>query len=623
MCGICGTTRAGDGGGIQRMNDAMHLRGPDDQGVHLDRDAGIGLGARRLAVIDVAGGHQPLSNEDGTVWAVLNGEIYNHPTLRERLLRQGHRFATGTDTEVLVHLYEEYRDDLVHALEGMYAFAIWDAPRRRLLVARDRFGEKPLFYTDHDGALTFASDLTALRAGAPGPWEIDPAAVDAFFVLGYIPGPGTIFTRARQLPPGHLMTWELDRPGAGIRRYWSPPLTEAGGAGRTPDLVTETRRLLDRSVRSRMVADVPLGVFLSGGTDSTLVAALAVRSSTAPVRTFTVGYDVGAVSEIEAARAAAGFLGTDHHELVLSSGDVAARVPSVLAALDQPLADQALVATHAVSEFARRSVTVAIGGEGADELFCGYPRYAWLDRAERLHRRAPAPALAAAAAALAAAGGRGPSEHLRHLLAAATPAVRRVTWVTAGRGDLRNELYGPGLRHLAAPLQTLGQLPDGELGDWPAGAASMHTDQRVWLPDDILAKADRASMQVSLELRTPYLDRSLAEFACSIPAAVHRAGGGKFLLRAVLAQVLPEGPARRRKIAFRTPTAYWLRGPLRGLVERVVLSGPLIGEGWFDRSALARCAGEHVDGTRDRSNVLWPALALGLWLDRVHGHDGS
>ncbi len=349
-----------------------------------------------------------------------------------------------------------------------------------------------------------------------------------------------------------------------------------------------------------------------------------MRASSAPVRTFTVGYDVGAVSELEAARAAAAVLGTDHHELVLSSADVAARVPSVLGALDQPLADQALVATHAVAEFARRSVTVAIGGEGADELFCGYPRYAWLDRAEQLHRRAPAPALAAAGAALAAAGGRVPSAHLRHLVAAATPAARRVTWVTAGRGDLRDDLYGPRLRHLAAPLESLGQLPEGELDGWPAGAASMHTDQRVWLPDDILAKADRASMQVSLELRTPYLDRSLAEFACSIPAAVHRGDGGKFLLRAVLAQLLPEGPSRRRKVAFRTPTADWLRGPLRGLVERTVLNGPLTAAGWFDRPGMVRCAEEHLAGSHDRSGVLWPALALGLWLERYHGGpDGS
>jgi asparagine synthase (glutamine-hydrolysing) len=622
MCGICGTTRAGDGRNLASMNQLMRHRGPDDEGTYIDQLANIGLGARRLSVIDVAGGHQPISNEDGSIWAVLNGEIYNYPALGDRLRRQGHRFTSTSDTEVLVHAYEEYQDELVHALEGMFAFAIWDQRRRRLLLARDRFGEKPVFYHEGAGVLTFASELTALCAGASITKELSADAVDAFFLFGYVPGPRTIVTGVEQLPPGHVLTWDQATRKLQRRRYWAPPSMPAGPAPRFADLVDETCQLLESAVRSRMISDVPLGVFLSGGLDSTLVTALAARNSNRSVKTFTVGYDVEGVDETDAARQVAARLGTVHHELVLSQEDVSVRAPAVLAALDQPIADQALVASHALAEDARREVTVAVGGEGADELFGGYPRYRWLARSARLHTIVPDIVLTAAGQALTRLPLSGRAGRLREVFEAGSTLNRHVDWVTSRRRMQRGPLYGPRLRsHVAAgdwwheALTPTEPGLDGEVAD------VMRLDQTMWLPDDVLAKADRASMLVSLEVRTPYLDRRLAEFACTIPAAIHCQGRGKSLLRAALGRVAPQvaGAGARPKTAFRVPAAAWLRGPLAATLTDQLRRGRLYREGWFDRDAVERQVEEHRRSARDWSATLWPLLALGLWMDRFLG----
>lgn len=624
MCGICGRTRDRDGEVVAAMNRSLRHRGPDDEGVYVDQATQLALGARRLSVIDVEGGHQPLSNEQGDVWAVLNGEIYNHPSLQHYLRQHGHRLATGTDTEVLVHLYEEYGDELVHALEGMFAFALWDQRRRRLLIGRDRFGEKPLFYVERAGVLSFASELSALCEGPDVDGDLDEEAVDAFFVLGYVPGPDAILPDVHQLPPGHLLTWDAAARRSTVRPYWSPPSYAPRPPEPQDELVAETRRLLEASVRSRMVADVPLGVFLSGGVDSSLIAALAARQSSTPIKTFTVGYDVGAVSETLAAAATARALGTEHHELLLSTTDVASRTPALLAALDQPLADQALPALHAVAELARQEVTVAIGGEGADELFGGYPRYAWLSRAARWERHMP-PALAAGGVRLLNGTPlRGRARRLAYLLDRRPLLERNLDWVTERRRGLRAGLYGPRLAAQAAGRPLVDRLAcqvDGHLATSVPGAL-MHLDQQLWLPDDVLVKADRAGMLVSLETRTPYLHRELAEFAAGVAPAVHLANGGKALLRALLADVLPADPGPRPKTAFRVPAADWLRGPLAPVLARQLTVGCLYSEGWIDVEAARGVAAEHAAGRRDNSHVLWPLLALGLWLDRRRGLDG-
>jgi asparagine synthase (glutamine-hydrolysing) len=620
MCGICGHTGDPEGHAVRAMNAAMVARGPDDEGVHVDPASGVALGARRLSIIDVAGGHQPLANEDGTVWAMQNGEIYNHPRLQELLRARGHTLATGTDTEVLVHLYEEYGEEMVHALEGMFAFAVWDSRERKLLIARDRFGEKPFFYaTTPGGGLAFASELTALAAGGGLGDDLDPLAVDEFFVHGYVPGELSMFAGARQLAPGHLLTW---RPGEGpaVRPYWRPPVPTEANAETEADLVAELERLLAASVRSRLVADVPLGVFLSGGVDSTLVAALAARESSGPVKTFTVGYDVGDVNETEAARQTARELGSEHHELILSLAEIGARVPAVLAALDQPQADQSLPAFQAIAGFAREDVTVAVGGEGADELFGGYPRYRWLARAERLGML-PDPLRAGSARLLEAALPAGRASRLVDVARPAEIGARHLDWIAGERLAARAAIYGPRLASLrgADPVARLGLE---EIDCDSVAGRFMLLDQLHWLPGDVLAKADRASMQVSLEVRTPYLNYELAEFAATVPPELHVSGGGKLLPRALLAKLLPESTRRRPKTAFRVPAADWLRGPLAGAL-RGQLDGSAVAEGWLDRDALASLVEAHGRGEADNTAALWPALAFGLWLDRIRGRDGA
>jgi asparagine synthase (glutamine-hydrolysing) len=611
MCGICGATRPGGDSILAAMNDRMTHRGPDDSGLFVDADGIAGLGVRRLRVIDLEGGHQPISNEDGSIWTVLNGEIYNFRALRAQLISKGHRFTTQSDTEVLVHLYEESGEELVHELDGMFGFAIWDVRRGRLLLARDRFGEKPLFYADDDREFVFASEVTALLAGMKRRPEIAPGAVDAFFVYGYIPHPQTIFSSIRQLPPGHLLVRDAKSGSTALSAYWEPSLCEGQTNGRARRLEDHAFELLEEAVSSRLIADVPLGVFLSGGLDSTLVAAIAARRVSGRLKTFTVDYDVGAVGEGAAARAAAARIGSEHHELLLTVEDVRARVPGFLSALDQPIADPALVALRALSEFARSEVTVALGGEGADELFGGYPRYRWLARTAPIQGHlARIPATVSGHLGRVAPFAR--AGRLTHALAPGSTFDRHLAWVTSNRASLRIGLYGERLmetldsdiaRAVAAPASAERSAIVGSL---------MRLDQMHWLPDDVLAKADRATMGASLEMRAPYLGRALAEFAASVPASIHLRGGGKSLLRSALARAMP-GPGTGRKTAFRTPMSEWLRGPLAEVLARQLDESPLYRDGWFRRSTVARWAESHWSGREDRSQALWPAFVLGCW----------
>ncbi len=625
MCGIAGSTKDPDGSAVRSMSETLRHRGPDDDGLHSDPRTGVSIGARRLAILDLPGGHQPLSNEDGSVWVVFNGEIYNYPQLREQLLARGHRFATNCDTEVLVHLYEEFGDAMVHALEGMFAFALWDERRGRLLLARDRFGEKPLFVHESGGELLFASELTALFEVRPALRELDPAAVDAFFVLGYVPGPGTIVPGVRQLPPGCLLTWERGRRSE-QRSWWAPPREPSGRLHEPfPALVAEAERLFTDSVRARMIADVPVGVFLSGGIDSTLVTSAAAQTSSQQVKTFTIGYDVGSFDETSQARRVAHRLETEHHEVVLTQAEVGERAPALLASLDQPLADQALISLHALSEFARPLVTVALGGEGADELFGGYPRYRWIERAGRLESALPM--ASRSLGGLVRHAGRWSAAE--RVLARASPAPlleRHLDWVTGGRRHRRHALYGPRLAGIGAEqvLAGLGERAGDEDGPSP-GRRLMRLDQVDYLPDDVLVKTDRASMLASLEIRTVYLHRGLAEFAASTDTSLHLGGRGKTLLHAMLPPGMDTSsrPSRFRKAAFRAPTAEWLRGPLAPVFRRQLEGGTIFEQGWFDRGEADRLLSEHVVAAQDHSDVLWPLLALGLWGDRVFGRDAA
>lgn len=602
----------------------LRHRGPDEEGSYASPTGDVALGARRLSIVDLEDGHQPRSNEDETVWVAYNGEIYNAPGIRDRLSSRGHVLRGHSDTEILPHLYEDYGPDLVHVLEGMFAFAIWDSRRELLLLARDRFGEKPLFYARTPKGLVFASELTALVEGLGSSPEISPTALDAFFVLGYVPGScGSILEGVRQLPPGHRLTWDRASGRIEEERYWSPPapVTELNESPR--ELAAEAGRLLERSIRGRLLADVPLGVFLSGGIDSTVIAAIAAQHSPG-LKTFTVGYEgsSGAHDERQASREMARYIGSDHRDIAMSTDEAAARVPTLLAALDQPLADAAVVPLHSIAEFARNEVTVAIGGEGADELFGGYPRYGWLGRA---------PGGWGWNGRLDGLSGRIPrassnSRRLRRALDLAVPRPvpeRHLDWVTGGRRYERERLYGPRLTSRPGEDRVLTELEQdfAESRSYSVAGSLMRLDQLHWLPDDVLVKADRAGMLASLELRTPYLQRELAEFATSVAPSTHLAGGGKRLLRLLLSELLPDAP-RRRKVAFLPPTAEWLRGPLAPLMEAQVARGSLYSEGWMRAETAGRLLAEHRSGRADRSQVLWPLLAAGLWLDRYRGEAG-
>jgi asparagine synthase (glutamine-hydrolysing) len=621
VCGICGTAQSDGEQAIKAMNATMRHRGPDDEGIYVDARANVGLGARRLSIIDVEGGHQPLTNEDGSVWAVLNGEIYNFPSLRRRLLAAGHSFATRSDTEVLVHLYEEYGIDLVHALEGMYVFAIWDAARGRLLIARDRFGEKPLFYSANGKNLMFASELTALLAAGSSNWEVDPAVVDAFFVYGYVPGSAAIVRGIRQLEPGHVLLWDLDSRRPDVRRYWAPPLFASEDGTPLRDLVEETRELLERSVRARLISDVPLGVFLSGGVDSTLVAVLAARSVSGRLKTYTVGYEVGSVDERASARRVAALIDADHHELVLTTDLVRDTVPAMLAGVDQPIADQAFAALEALAHFARRDVTVAVGGEGADELFAGYPRYRWLARGAQLPEWLPRAAPARVAARVSHVPRLARLARVTDLLSGEDTFQRHLEWVSDHRSNRRAELYGPRLRALVDSKVPIDDA-DGGVDDDVVGSL-MRLDLLRWLPGDVLTKADRATMRASLEFRTPYLSRELAEFAASVPSSVHVKHGGKLLLRRLAGDLMPALGHGNRKTAFRSPCAQWLRGPLLPKLREQVSESALYSDGWFDRRTVACWIERHRDGRADLTNTLWPVFALACWYDAHVARNGG
>jgi len=594
------------------MAETLVHRGPDDGSVHVDARSAVAIGARRLSIIDVEGGRQPLSNEDETVWAALNGEIYNYRQLRDDLLNRGHRLATRCDTEVLVHLYEDFGPDLVHALEGMFAFVIWDSRSQEILLARDRFGEKPLFYATTDGELSFASELSALRA-IDDRGAIDPLAMQGLLTLGYVPGPRTMYERVQQLPAGHVLRWPLASRRALTTKYWEMPPSCSANGSPLADLVDEAEDLLDRSVCSRLVADVPVGVLLSGGLDSTLVAALARRSRT-ELKTFTVAYDSGVVNEDVPARATAALLHAEHHELRLTSAWIGDHVPALLSAIDQPIADPAFVALAAISRLAREHVTVAVGGEGADELFFGYPRYRWLAHADRLAQMVPAGGAATMAGLVRRAGGPGRARRMTDVLQPASPLHRNLGWITDGLLEQRAGFYGPRLQEHShsGDLRSLLSAAWEDIGGTAAAAARL--DQGSYLCDDILQKADRASMSASLEMRTPYLDRTLAEFSASVAPETHMAGGGKNLLRRVLQRTLPAAGGGRKKTAFRVPLAAWMRGPLRAAVHDHVIEGRLVRDGWVQAAAASGLVAR-LDAEDAAARQLWPMLCAGAWLD--------
>ncbi len=612
MCGICGIVR-GDGRSVdpallRAMRDTLVHRGPDSAGEVVLGEAG--LAARRLAIIDLEGGDQPIANEDGRIVVVQNGEIYNHAELRAELEAAGHRFRTPhSDTEVLVHLYEQHGTRFAERLRGMFAVAVWDSERRRLVLARDRFGIKPLYYRDGEDFM-FASELKALPSG-----EIDLDALEAFLAFNAIHGPRTIYRDVRKLPPGHVLVRE--EGAARIERYADerPALEHRDEPWEA--LADELRERLRDSVRAHLVSDVPVGVLLSGGVDSSALAALAAEHGR--VSTFSIGFAEKAFSEVELARTIARRYGTDHHELVVEP-DAAELLPTIAAAFDEPFADSSALPTYLVSQLAAQHVKVALSGEGGDELFGGYETYV----ADKLAMRTGGAArlLSPLAEALPSGSGRVPLDYkLKRFTRAAhlPPLERHHGWKEIFSPDARAELLRPGRRGTEDPLDVYrARWAETEGADTLARLQDV--DRAIYLVDDLLVKTDRMSMAHSLELRVPFLDPVVAELALALPPAARVRGfGKKRLLRSAVEPLVGREIARGRKKGFSIPAAAWLRGELEPFAREVLSAERLRRQGYFQPAAVSRLIDEHVDRREDHSRQLWGLITFSLWLEPSRG----
>jgi len=616
MCGIAGLVQEGRAAEdlrqcAERMAELLAHRGPDGAGVLVDGPAA--LAHRRLTVIDPATGAQPMSEASGRFHIVFNGEIYNFQELRERLRAEGFCFATASDTEVILQAYARYGEDCLAHLDGMFAFAIWDRREQRLFAARDRLGKKPFYYRCDGGRLAFASELTALAAA--GPMGLSPTALAAFLCCKCVPCPATIHAEAAKLPPGHCLTWQSGE--LRLRRYWSLPLP-----GEAPDLdeaAEQLRTLLRAAVRKRLKSDVPLGAFLSGGLDSTVIATLMAQEAGEGVRTFSVGFDDPSYDETAFALAAADFAGTRHSVRVLDAALCLEMLRETVAGFDEPLADPSIVPTSLLSGFAREHVTVALSGDGADELFGGYehlPAFVWARRLALGGSAAQAALRGLEALAPVSRGYVSPRHVLRRFRqAVAAPDAQRIprlllafepealAGICTGPVPLAEDLLG---RPEECFSQGRGEPLDRALRCYALG----------YLPDYILAKVDRCSMRHGLEVRSPFLDQAVVEFAAGLPAAFKMPGARrKWFMKRALGQFMPEAVRRRGKRGFLMPIAGWLAGSLRGLLRDLCSPARLERQGLFRAEAVARLIREHESGKVDRREELWTFLVLQIWLE--------
>jgi asparagine synthase (glutamine-hydrolysing) len=633
MCGIAGilvapgSAIADPRASAEAMAEALRHRGPDDGGVWVDPAAGIALSHRRLAIIDLSpAGHQPMASGDGRFEIVFNGEIYNFAVLRAELAALGHRFRGGSDTEVMLAAFAAWGiEAAVRRFVGMFAFAAWDAVERALWLARDRFGEKPLYYAEIGGALAFASELKALRRIPGFDAAIDRAAVVEYLRGGYIPGARTIHRGARKLPPGHLARVA---PGGRVepREYWSPRAVASAGGIVRAEAADELDRLLREAVSGQMVADVPLVAFLSGGIDSSTVVAVMQSLSTRPVRTFSIGFREEGFDESAHAAAVAKHLGTEHTELYVTAQEAREVIPRLSAIYDEPFADPSQIPTVLLAALTRRSVTVALSGDGGDELFGGYERYAVARRLWRSLARLPRAARAAGAAAIRAlpgwalAAGLAPARALgrRGRLLSADKA-RRFAALAAAH-DFAG-FYRALITHwddaAALVVDAPSEAATGVQALPDQLAAMMLIDQESYLPDDILVKVDRAAMAASLETRVPLLDHRIAEFAWRAVPLAERGGRPKALVRDVLDRYVPRALIERPKMGFGVPIGEWLRGPLRDWAEALLDERRLESGGLLRAAPIRRAWRDHLEGRRDGTYRLWDVLMLQAWLEPV------
>jgi len=620
VCGIAGIVHFDpretvDATRVRRMTDALRHRGPDGEGRWIEGP--VGLGHRRLAIVDVSGGAQPMTNEDGSVLIVHNGETYNHPTLRPELEAMGHRYRTRSDTETILHLYEEKGESCVERLRGMFAFALWDRREGRLLLARDRLGIKPLYYALTERELLFASEIKAILAAGPLRAELDESVLPEFLANRFVAGEGTFFRGVRKLLPGRTLTWSLER-GFRMRRYWSLPAAPAEPRASFREEASIVRSRLEEAVRIHLMSDVPLGLFLSGGIDSTGIAALAARMVGGPLRTFAVGFAEKDANELAYARLAADAVGAEHREVVVGAGQFFGALPRLVWHEDEPIAFPSSVPLHFVSRLAAEHVKVVLTGEGADELFLGYNRYrvtGWNERlgaaygavvprglrdaAGRLIGALPARARRYASRTFLALG-PGPRGLFYENFAVFSEARRRSLLSDSG-GPGAPDPYAEGLRCYQAAAGTSLQKMS-------------HADLQTYLVE-LLMKQDQMSMAASIESRVPYLDHEFVEYVAALPPDLKLRGlRTKAVLREALKGQIPREILARRKMGFPVPLGRWFRDPSSSLVREVVLGPRAMRRGLFDRPAVQRLAAEHRSGADDHADRLWLLLNLEIWL---------
>lgn len=609
---------------MRAMNDVMLHRGPDSFGAYTDGE--VALGMRRLAIVDVAHGQQPLGNEDGSIQVICNGEIYNYPALRDEVLAKGHIIRTGSDVEVIAHLYEEYGIDMVERLDGMFAFALWDSRQRRLVLGRDRIGIKPLYVTEQGGSLLFGSELKCLLAAGINT-DIDLQALSDYLTLGYVPQPASMVAGVRQLRPGHVLIAEPWSAGQKVRerQYWTlrghvqhgPPRSE----GEWEEALLSTLR---DTIRNHLMADVPLGVFLSGGVDSGSIVALMSELGVAPLRTFTIGFEEKSFSEIDLAREVAQRYGTQHHEQIVRPGD-ASLLSKLVHHFDEPFADSSAVPVYYLSELARKHVTVVLSGEGGDEAFAGYETY----RARKyaaLYARIPR---LIGAGLVPAVVSRLPVSHDRVSFdykakrfvtgAYLPPAAGHLWWKTL----LTDEMKAAVLASDASSLQATVRLFEQAYADGDGDETDrlQYVDNQLYLPSDILVKCDRMSMAHSLEARVPFCDRAVVEFARTMPSRYRLKGfTGKYILRKAMRTRLPATIAEGKKKGFNVPIPSWILGSMRELMMDVLAPARVKRQGLLHPDAVERLVSEHTHLQADHSRAIWSLLMLGVWYDDVlHG----
>jgi asparagine synthase (glutamine-hydrolysing) len=614
MCGIAGILHLKGGPPdpelIRRMTAAMPHRGPDDEGFFADR--GLALGFRRLSIIDLAGGHQPMTSSCGRYTVVFNGEIYNYREIRAALERDHDvRFRTRSDTEALLAGYRAWGPAAVSRFNGMFAFALWDAEEQALLLARDRLGKKPLFWTEVPGGIAFASEVKVLLQHPAVRAEVDRGLIPSFLAYRYVPGAETLFRDIHCLAPGHVLSVSSQRGIDVPQRYWDYDFATPSPPSREADVAERFFELLHDSVRLRTIADVPVGAFLSGGLDSSVIVALMSQTHPEPLKTFSIGFDTG-VDETAFARLVASRYGTDHHEVRVGSRDLIDHIPRTLYARETPITEASDIPIFLLSELARTKVKVVLSGEGSDEILAGYPKYVFMGTLGPWLRRLPPPVLGAVARALPF--GLRRAQLALECLAEADPFERHAAWFGAFPPGERAALLTstmPGVDGVHAMSR---RAVDGKT--FPSVVEEMlYLDSRFWLPANLLLRGDRMTMANSLELRCPFLDYRLVEFAArDVPMALKvRDGAGKWLLKSLAEPLLPREVVQRRKWGFKVPTSQWFRGPLLGVLKDVLLSPAARGRGYFREERVRALIEDHAARRVDHDKRLWILFQLELW----------